>query len=235
MKLRESRSRRRGTTQPTPLTFDGHPSIEAVPRPETPIEQVAHWISQACSPPIVALLAFILTVIGLSVSRGWLWIGLYTFLGVIGPLLFLVWQVHRGQVTDLDVHFRQQRKWAFLVTIVSLLLLWAIMVLSGAPALLLLMVSTGLVQWIAIYLITLRWKISVHSTSISGVALFMLWVFGLPATPVVLAVPLVGWSRVKLRRHTPTQVVAGALLGFASFGLALILSPAVKKPGLFGP
>jgi membrane-associated phospholipid phosphatase len=81
------------------------------------------------------------------------------------------------------------------------------------------MVSLAVVQWLAIYLITLRWKISVHSTSATGISLFVVWAFGMRVLPVFLTVPVIAWSRVKLRRHTPLQTLAGIGLGAALFGL----------------
>ena len=33
------------------------------------------------------------------------------------------------------------------------------------------------------------------------------------ALPLVVGVPLIAWARVRLRRHTVTQTIAGALLG----------------------
>jgi membrane-associated phospholipid phosphatase len=37
--------------------------------------------------------------------------------------------------------------------------------------------------------------------------------------PILLVVPAVAWSRVKLRRHTPLQTLAGIGLGTALFVL----------------
>ena len=223
-----------GKTESERVRFDPEPRVEAVPHPETLGEHIAHWISQLGSPPIVALAAFVATLAHLRTSRAWLWVTLYSLLGLVGPLLFLIWQVRRGDVTDFDIHFRQQRKWSLLVTAAGFAVAWLSMLLARAPDLLLLMVGTGLLQWVAVYLISLRWKISIHSASVSGVALFVLWAFGLGAIPVTLAVPLVGWSRVKLRRHTPAQVIGGVLLGGAAFSVALILSPTARAPGLLG-
>jgi membrane-associated phospholipid phosphatase len=216
------------------VRFDAEPRVDDVPRPATPGEHIAHWISQIGSPPIVALAGFVVTLAHLGTARAWLWVALYSLLGLVGPLLFLFWQLRRGDVTDLDIHFRQQRKWSLLVTATGFAAAWASMLLARAPGLLLLMVGTGLLQWIAVYLISLRWKISIHSASVSGVVLFVLWAFGLSAVPVTLAVPLVSWSRVKLRRHTPAQVIGGILLGSAAFSIALVLSPTVRTPGLLG-
>jgi membrane-associated phospholipid phosphatase len=214
---------------------DKEPSVEAVPRPETWGQHVAHWISQVGSPPVMGVLASYLIMTRLSSPRLWVWTGLYILLAMVAPLAFLLWQLQRGAVTDLDVHFRQQRTWSFAVTCGGFLLAWISMGLSGAPAVLRLLAGTGLLQWLTLCLITLRWKISVHAASIAGTTLFLVWGFGLAATPVAVAVPLVAWSRVKLRRHTPAQVAAGVLLGCIAFSIALLLTPSLHAPGVLTP
>ncbi|PON11728.1 hypothetical protein C2W62_43300 [Candidatus Entotheonella serta] len=71
-----------------------------------------------------------------------------------------------------------------------------------------------------VFLITLYWKISVHSAGIAGVATFFSSALGFPL--IALApVLLVGWSRVHLGRHTVGQVFAGGMLGGLIFILML--------------
>jgi len=53
----------------------------------------------------------------------------------------------------------------------------------------------------------------------------MAWVLLGTPLPLVLIVPLVAWSRVRLRRHTLPQTVAGAVLGFVIFSAAATLMP----------
>lgn len=215
--------------------FNGEPSIEAVPHPETRGQHIAHWISQAGSPPVMGLLASVLLLTRLSAPHLWTWASLYVLLALIAPMGFLIWQLRRGRVTDLDVHFRQQRTASFLVTCCGFLLVWIAMTLGQAPLLLRLLAGMGFLQWVTLCLITLKWKISVHATSVTGTTLILVWSLGLAATPAVIAVPLVAWSRVKLRRHTPTQVLAGILLGCAVFTVALLLTPSLHGPGSFAP
>jgi membrane-associated phospholipid phosphatase len=62
-------------------------------------------------------------------------------------------------------------------------------------------------------LVTLFWKISFHGATITAAATATLLVAGSSAWPVMLLVPLVGWARVRLERHTPRQVVFGSLIG----------------------
>lgn len=206
-------------------------SADAVPRPDTFGERVAHVISQLGSPPAVAVYGSVFTALSIPAPAPWSWVILYVFFALVAPLIFLLWQLRRGDVTDIDIHFRQQRKWAVLVTIAGFATTWLAMTLGNAPPVLRLMVGTGLLEWTAIYLVTLRWKISIHAASISGIVTFLVWGFGLSAAPALLAVPVVGWSRVKLRRHTPAQVLAGIGLGSLSFATALILSRPLIVPG----
>jgi membrane-associated phospholipid phosphatase len=45
--------------------------------------------------------------------------------------------------------------------------------------------------------------------------------------PLLLSIPLVAWSRVKLRRHTAPQTLAGILLGGGIFAFAVLLIPSL--------
>jgi membrane-associated phospholipid phosphatase len=64
-----------------------------------------------------------------------------------------------------------------------------------------------------LFAITTQWKISIHSTAIAGAAVLALYLAQGIVWPLLISVPVVGWSRIHLRRHTVMQVIAGALLG----------------------
>ena len=70
----------------------------------------------------------------------------------------------------------------------------------------------------------LFWKISFHGATITAAATATVLVAGSSAWPVLLLVPLVGWARVRLERHTPRQVIFGTLVGAL---IALILDHGV--------
>ncbi|MBN2007434.1 MAG: phosphatase PAP2 family protein [Anaerolineae bacterium] len=198
---------------------------EAVLKPGSIGEYIAYGISQLGSPPVFGLMGLALIATSLTFSQVWYWLGLYLLLGLFTPMGFIVWQLRRGQITDLDIHVRGQRKKSMLVTIASFTAIWVAMLLGRAPAILTLLAGIGAIQWIIIFAITLRWKISVHSASATGVTLLILHVFGLSAVPLVVSLPLVAWSRVKLRHHTPAQTIAGTALGTAVFLIAVLVSP----------
>jgi membrane-associated phospholipid phosphatase len=151
-----------------------------------------------------------------------MWAGTYVSLAILIPLLYLVCLVQQGIVTDLDVQLREQRMRPLIFTMVFNGLAWGVLVLGAAPAQLVLLAGALWVQTVVIFVITLRWKISVHCAAAASLGTLVWSLIGTP-WPLLIGVPIVAWSRVRLRRHTPAQTVAGALLGIAIFAAALWL------------
>ena len=70
-----------------------------------------------------------------------------------------------------------------------------------------------LVGLVTTMVVTVWWKVSVHTAVAGGVVVILLLAYGAHVAPLVLGVAAVGWSRVALRDYTPAQTVVGALLG----------------------
>lgn len=185
---------------------------------------LAAVISNVGSPPVLACFVVALTALKLSSARAWMWGGVYVLLGVLIPLLYVVWLVREGRVTDIDVQLRKQRAQPLLVTITCTGLAWLVLALGLAPSPMTILAGALWLQAVAIFAITLRWKISVHAAMAAG-AMTMVWMFLGTALPMLLTVPLVAWSRVRLRRHTTAQTIVGALLGFVIFFPVAMLMP----------
>ena len=215
--------RERRSQQPSSLAT----TLDAVLKPRTRGEYLAYGISQLGSPPVMGLAGLIVVAASMAVPGVWLWSGVYVLMALVAPMMFLIWQVRHGRVTDLDVQLREQRKGSLLVTIAGFGVSWLLMYIGQAPTLLKTMAGAGFVQWLIVFAITLRWKISAHTSSAAGVTMLILHVFGLAAAPLVISIPLIAWSRVKLRRHTLGQTIAGALLGCAVIVGAILLTPAL--------
>lgn len=67
------------------------------------------------------------------------------------------------------------------------------------------------------------WKISAHAMGASGPFSAMVFSFGLIGFIMLPIVLLVGWSRIKLKCHSLSQVVIGVLLAFISVYLQMYL------------
>jgi membrane-associated phospholipid phosphatase len=201
-----------------PLTLS-----DAVLVPENWSERIAHWISLVGSPPVLGILGVMLITFINDLPSPWTWVALYVVSAIGLPLVYLVWLVRRGAVTDIDVQLRKQRSRPFLAMMAGQTIAWFLLNVGGAPTPLPRIAGAYLAQTTLILLITLRWKISVHTATAAGVTVAVWQTLGSIAVPFALTLPLIIWSRVKLGRHTLGQTLAGTALGASVFLTALLL------------
>ena len=154
----------------------------------------------------------------------WIWAGVALTLCLLAPMGYLLWLFRRGVVSDLDVQQREERARPLAATLAAMLTAVVILGLASAPPALLAVTGAQFAQTAVVLIITLRWKISVHGAAVAACVALLIYVFGRQAGPALLALPLVGWSRVHLHRHTPAQTVAGATLGGLVTWGALVLT-----------
>ena len=184
--------------------------------------RIAYVITNIASPPVLGLFVLVLASSTLASLAAWTWTGVYVVIAVLAPLAFLVSLMHRGAVTDLDVQLREQRVKPLIFSLVCGGLAWLILRVGRAPRLIVLLTGLSWVQMTAAFLITLRWKISMHCATAAGVAT-AIWSFIGTPLPLLIGVPIIAWTRVRLRRHTLTQTIAGSLLGASVFTMAFVL------------
>ncbi len=139
------------------------------------------------------------------------------------PFGFVLWLLRQGKVSDYNLTKREERFWPMVVSTTGALVGWAVLSQMQAPTLLLALAATNLAQSATYFLITLRWKVSIHSAVAAGLAVLGSAVAGNTVWALVLAVPLVAWSRVVLRRHTIAQTVVGAAIGSLFLAIALAI------------
>ena len=154
----------------------------------------------------------------------------------IAPLVDVVLMIRRGKTTSLDVPNRKARTEVFVVSLLgaSAAILLNRALGSAGHAIIHAILVASVVNLIAVMLINLWWKISVHMLAIAGALAILLALNRLPEDlysalgPTLLilltaTIPLVGWSRKRLGHHSPAQIAAGAFLGFVGYWLAMAL------------
>jgi membrane-associated phospholipid phosphatase len=129
------------------------------------------------------------------------------------PFAVIMLGVKRGNWTDKHVGVREQRAVPLLATMASVLIGISLLVALRAPREVFALVVAMLVGLVTTMVVTIWWKVSVHTAVAGGVVVILLLAYGTHVAPLVLGVAAVGWSRVALRDHTPAQTVVGALLG----------------------
>lgn len=65
-----------------------------------------------------------------------------------------------------------------------------------------------------VLLFTLKWKISAHTTALSGPVAALILLLGPIGAILGIIYPILIWSRVLLKKHTLAQAIAGGVQGF---------------------
>jgi hypothetical protein len=161
------------------------------------------------------------------------------FLALV-PLLHVGWMRHQGRISSLEIRDRSKRTEPFLVVLASgvaaFTIVWG-MEMTGRR-LIAALLGCHVINTSLLFLITTRWKISVHCASVTGAVATIVYVqhyvpgaalntplleAGVLGGGTVLVLAMV-WARVRSKAHTPWQAVAGAGIGLAPYVELLALA-----------
>ncbi|HEY6287237.1 MAG TPA: phosphatase PAP2 family protein [Ktedonobacteraceae bacterium] len=177
--------------------------------------RIARHVSNILAPATISL-PFILLVAFYQAKdqrTAFIYACITLFFLSVGPLLYIIIGVRLGKLSDIDVTRRSQRAGPFIFGIVSVMIGWLVLTLANGPRNLQTVMIISVFSGIIMMVITFWWKISMHASSLGGVATMLTVLYGAVMLPLFVLLVLVSWSRVILRRHTVTQVIAGSLAG----------------------
>lgn len=177
-------------------------------------ENLAQFISTTTNAPLVAIPVFFLINYFLLEGPDFIMVtGISIFFAGIMPIIIsLLWIKNRK--IEIDMPHREDRSYPLLMVILSYLVGAALLYAFQAPPITTVLMFCYFSNTVMVLFINLFWKISIHSMGVAGPATAMIYVFGYPGLIFAFIVPLVMWSRTYLKRHTLSQVMVGALLGF---------------------
>lgn len=176
-------------------------------------DNTARIISTIFSPPLLALATIIIAAWAIEDEPVLYWTAIAIVLFIVVPTLYVLSLVRRGHLTDFHMKIREQRTWPLIIILLISSLVFSALYFGGAPRLFLIISAVAIIQLMLILLITLRWKISGHCTAASGLGVLVVALFGQSLLPVLLIVPVIAWSRIRLDRHTFAQSIGGISLG----------------------
>lgn len=154
-------------------------------------------------------------------SNVWFYILLVIFINSILIPLLMFWMMKRlNIISSLSMDRKQDRLVPFLITGIFYITTWFVFYNLGIMDLVAyLFIVAALLVFLAI-LVNLFWKISIHSMSMGAMSVFIVYLTAAhflnsswPAYGIVLLSGLVGFSRLKLKSHSPAQIYVGYLLG----------------------
>lgn len=185
---------------------------------------LAKIISYALAPLVIVIPAtFMVTYFGTKnvfLSFEWMVVSLAFILILMAPLVFFV---KKGQFANLDVSVQQQRPLLFFIEFVFALVYFSVLYFFHAPKELFIGIIT-IFALLAVFGIVNKFiKASGHIGMLA--AIITLFVF--KGGPIFLLgfvlVPIMAWSRLKLKRHSLNEVIAGLIVGILVATLIAII------------
>ncbi len=150
------------------------------------------------------------------------WMGITLGITAVLPIGYIAYLVKTGYLADIYMPDREKRLKPMVVIFSWLVVSLFILRLLHAPPVMLLLVDVIIGQLVLLGLITTRWKISFHSATIMSATAVMAVIHSESVLILSALVPVVGWARIRLKRHTLMQVVAGAIVGGVISAIAFL-------------
>jgi membrane-associated phospholipid phosphatase len=171
--------------------------------------------SNIVSPPVIfGVMGLALSLQALPLAQALPWAATYIFVVSVLPILFVLWLLKTGRISELHMSDTGERHWPYLIAVVCGFIIYGLVVIFDGPQLLKCLAVFNIITLAVLGVINVWWLISFHATAIAAAWTITGLVFGWPASllvlPFVIGVVVV---RLYLKRHTVTQVVAGLALG----------------------
>jgi len=175
----------------------------------------AKFVSALTNPALVLLAAMLVLVWRYADNQGefWRWAVAGTALLIAPGVLYaaIIWR--KEKAVDIDLSNRQDRVVPLVLASLGALIGGYLLRERNIDERLVTVSYIFVAVVMALTIITLVWKISLHATTLS--ALVSLLVFFRSDSFVygyLLLLPI-AWARLTLKQHTPAQIIGGALVG----------------------
>ena len=182
--------------------------------------KIAKTISTITNPPIVCIPLFMIICLVLSFENGLFNFNKFIVLELISlvfasilPMAIIVYWAKKLN-TDGDILNRQDRFVPLVVGIISYFIGFIVSLVLGVDNFLTALLLCYSINTGVVLLITFKWKISIHTTGLSGPVGALILLLGPIGAVFGIIYPMLIWSRVILNKHTLAQAITGGVQGF---------------------
>jgi membrane-associated phospholipid phosphatase len=195
--------------------------------------KLAERISLVLSAPMLAFLAVAIFSFESPIGLGPVLSDLFgvmlglLFLSIL-PILPVLYYARKG-IVDIDVSDRKMRPKLFGMAILGYSLgVIAFYYLQSTSLMILSVAYVCVTSTVAV--VSLFWKMSVHTAGIAGPVTGLTYVFGWTAALLYLLLLPVAWARLKLKAHNFAQVFGGIIAAIlVTFVVYLLLYPSPPR------
>ena len=186
-------------------------------------EKLAEKISGATRLPLIAIPLFLAVGAEAAGVRGLFWALLCISLTSGLSLLYLLHLTRSGKVRDPRRIPQSERVRPLRVVAALHAGAFIVLYLLGGPPALTAALLSYAIATLAFAVLSPLTNLSLHAAGVSGAAVCLASVFGPWGALAFLLLPPVWWARTVLRRHTPTELAIGTLVGSGATALAFLL------------
>jgi membrane-associated phospholipid phosphatase len=177
-------------------------------------EKIANLISYLLSPNVFAIY-IILTLLFYppldNKTNVYLTLLLSIVFLCIFPIIAILYSQQKGTI-DIWVSNQKDRTFFYIIALTGYVIASIIFLVINQKTLYVLSIAYFFVT-LVVTLSNFSTKVSSHTAGVAGPLTAMTLIYGLFLLPIFLLIPLVFWSRLKLKAHTITQLTLGSLIG----------------------
>lgn len=168
--------------------------------------------------PIFVFLSFYWSGVNLSEPRIIFLLGSAIFLEWALPVLFFVWQLQQGKISNLDASQREERIAVYTLTLIGWTVSLFLIKVLGV---------SNLFDWQRVFYLlifacvalTYFYKVSIHAALNFGLFLFLNLVYAGQFFYLLPLPFLAVWSRYQIKNHSLGELIVGTLVGVLSIYL----------------
>lgn len=176
-------------------------------------EKIARLISNLLHPLLSGLVLFIF-ISTLKNAMDFYQIILLLTLDFLIPIAFLYFLLKKKIIENIDISDVTKRKYFYVPSLLFLIFTLPLLIIFKMWTIIILM-QIGLVIWIFLWaIISFYYKISGHVGGASFVYTSFYFLTGEHYWWIFLLLPILAWSRVRLKQHTVDQTIVGGVLGY---------------------
>ncbi len=177
-------------------------------------ERLANLTSKILNPLVVGLTLILLLSLKstLSTLDAVKWLLISITISILPVFSVIIYLVRKQRLESPFIITRRQRTKIYLLTSACAGIGSIILFYLGAPKELLATFIAGFSAVVVFMCVNLFWKISLHTALITASVTILIILYGSMAAVIVVLVPLIAWSRIKLKHHSLAQATAGTLL-----------------------
>jgi membrane-associated phospholipid phosphatase len=187
------------------------------------LDRLADLLSYLLHPAVLMILTVMLISTWTRGNPAWVVLDVgILIIGLLPGLLYIYNKTRRGHFSHFHLLLKEERHIALPLLFVGVLASFGLYGLTQAPIIMMRGMLIALFAGLGVIIISRFWKISLHAAVAMGCAGLFIPISLVAAGVFAILGLIVGLARLRVRHHTPAQVLMGWIYGFGMGSLSIL-------------